>query len=174
MATNTILFVIAHQGYQPVEYEVPKKLIEQAGFQIFTASNNLGTAVASDGSTTGVDFLISSVNAANYDGIFFIGGPGALENLDNQDSYDLLTAASHQKKVIGAICVSTRILAHAGILKGRHATGWNGDNLLGGIYKEYDVHYDPKEVIVDDTVITAIGPSAAREFGERIITLLQG
>jgi putative intracellular protease/amidase len=32
----------------------------------------------------------------------------------------------------------------------------------------------PQEVVVDGNLITATGPSAAREFGERIITLLQG
>ncbi len=75
---------------------------------------------------------------------------------------------------MGAICVSTRILAHAQALKNKRATGWNGDNALGGIYKEYDVQYVPKDVVVDGLIITATGPNVAREFGEQIITLLQG
>lgn len=174
MVTNTILFVVSHQGYQPVEYSVPKKLLEQAGFRVVTASNQPGIATATDESTTPVDLLVQDALSTDYDGIFFIGGSGALENLDNQTSYQLIANAIEQKKVVGAICISTRILAAAKVLKGKRATGWNGDNALGGIYKEYDVQYVPKDVVVDGTIITATGPAVAREFGEQIITLLQG
>jgi protease I len=174
MVKNTILFVVSHQGYQPVEYFVPKKLLEQAGFHIVTASDQEGVATANDDSTTPVDILIQEANSNDYDGIFFIGGPGALEHLDNEHSYKLISSAVENKKIVGAICVSTRILAHAQALKNKRATGWNGDNALGGIYKEYDVQYVPKDVVVDGLIITATGPSVAREFGEQIITLLQG
>lgn len=174
MVKNTVLFVVSHQGYQPVEYFVPKKLLEQAGFNVVTASNQGGVATAADTSTTSVDILIKDAQSVDYDGIFFIGGPEALDHLDNENSYNLITSAIENKKVLGAICISTRILAHAQVLKGKRATGWNGDNALGTIYKEYDVQYVPKDVVVDGSIITATGPSVAREFGEQIITLLQG
>lgn len=174
MVKNTILFVVSHQGYQPVEYFVPKKLLEQAGFNVVTASNQGGVATALDESTTPVDILIQDAHSEDYDGIFFIGGPDALDYLDNEQSYKLITDAVANKKIVGAICISTRILAHAQILKGKRATGWNGDNTLASIYKEYDVQYVPKDVVVDGSLITATGPNVAREFGEQIITLLQG
>lgn len=173
MATNNVLFVIASIDYQPVEYAVPKKLLEQAGFVVTTAADQGGTATAKDGSTTPVDLLINDVDVTHYDGIFFIGGPGALDHLDNEASYKILTAAALAHKPFGAICVATRILAKAGVLKGKKATGWNGDNALNALYKEYDVQYAPNELVVDDGIITATGPQVAREFGEQIIALLQ-
>ncbi|HZW61635.1 MAG TPA: DJ-1/PfpI family protein, partial [Candidatus Babeliales bacterium] len=163
MATNNVLFVIASVDYQPIEYAVPKKLLEQAGYTVTTASDQRGTATAKDGSTTQVDLLVSEANVADYDGIVFIGGPGALDHLDNEASHKLLTAAVQAHKPIGAICVSTRILAHAGILKGKRATGWNGDNALANIYKDLDIQYSPNEVVVDEDIVTATGPSVARE-----------
>jgi protease I len=152
---------------------VPKNLLEQAGFTVVTASDALGTAQATDHSTTSVDLLIQDATVTNYDGIFFIGGSGALEHLDNQASYTLITKAIQAKKVVGAICIATRILAHSGILKDKQATGWNGDNELGAIYQEHRIHYVPKDVVVDGRIITATGPNAAREYAELVITLLQ-
>lgn len=168
-----VVFVIAHDGFQPIEYSVPKTLLERAGYLVVTASNQKTPAVASDGSTTDVDLLISEVDPNLYEGIFFIGGPGSLENLDNPTSIELIKTAAQANIILGAICAPTRILAKAGVLTGKRATGWNGDNELGGIFKEHGVNYKAEDVIVDGDFITAIDPSAAREFGERIISMLQ-
>jgi protease I len=173
MATNNVLFVIAGVDYQAVEYSVPKKLLEQAGFVVTTASDIPEIAAANDSSITPVDVLLTDVNPADYDGIFFIGGPGALEHLDNEISYRIITAAVQARKLVGAICIATRILARAGVLKGKRATGFNGDNALPALYKEFEVQYSPNDVVVDEHIITATGPNAAREFGEQIIALLQ-
>lgn len=173
MSTKQVLFVVAHEGYQPVEYDVPKKLLEQAGINVITASDKAGIATAKDDSTTPVDVLLAEADMASYDGLFFIGGPGALEHLDNQESYKKIQAMAAAKKPLGAICIATRILAAAGVLNKRQATGWDGDGALNDLYQQHNVYYAQQDVVVDDTIITATGPSAAREFGERIITLLQ-
>ncbi|MCX5925563.1 MAG: DJ-1/PfpI family protein [Candidatus Dependentiae bacterium] len=173
MSNGKILFVVAHEGYHPIEYGVPKKILEDAGYTIVTASDKEGAATASDGTSTTVDLLIHKAQASNYDGIFFIGGPGALAHLDNETSYALIKSADHAKKVIGAICISTRILAKSNTLKGKQATGWNGDNELAFVYQEHDVRYVNQSVAVDETIITAANPDSAQEFGEQILTVLQ-
>lgn len=174
MKPKQVLFVVAHQGYQPIEYTVPKKILEEAGYKVVTASNKSGTATASDGSETTVDVPLSKVHVADYDGVFFIGGPGALENLDNPTSNKIVKQAWKEHKVIGAICVATRILAKAGILEGKQATGWDGDNELVELYKKHLVNYIKEDVVVDSPVVTAIGPTAAEQFGQNCVILLQG
>jgi len=174
MSNGKILFIVAHEGYNPTEYGVPKKILENAGYQVVTASDKEGTATASDGSVTSIDVLLHKAQAPHYEGIFFIGGPGALTHLDNETSYSLIKIADHFKKLIGAICISTRILAKAGILKGKQATGWDGDGELTTVYQEHDVRFVNQAVAVDETVITATDPNAAQEFGEQILTVLQG
>ncbi len=173
MSERKILLVIAYEGYQPIEYGVPKKILQNAGFTIITASNKIGTATAKDGSETTVDILLEEINPKDYDGIFFIGGPGALEHLDNKISYAIIKKTVHFNKPIGAICISTRILAKAGILNGRQATGWDGDGELGSIYESHNVRFMNQDIVVDDHIITATDPSVAQEFGEQIITMLQ-
>lgn len=171
--SRKVLFVVAYEGYQHIEYGEPKKLLEKTGFSVITASTKPGSAIAKDGSTTPVNVLIEKANPSDYAGIFFIGGPGAMEHLDNEKSYQLIKQAAQKGILLGAICVSPRILAKAGILKGKKATGWNEDNTLPDIYKEYGVIYVPEDVVVDGSIITATGPSSAKKFGEQIVALLK-
>lgn len=167
----TVVFVVANEGYQPIEYAVPKKLLEQSGITVLTASNKLAPAIAKDGSNCAVDMLIQDIKIDDVDGVFIVGGPGALDALDNQITYQMLKQAAAAQKKIGAICISTRILAQAGLLNDKQATGWNGDNELPGIYKQHNVHYKAHDVVRDGDILTATGPEAAREYGEQIISM---
>ncbi len=166
------LLVVANEGYQHIEYGIPKKILIDAGIDVETASDSAIPAIAKDGSTTKVDVTLDKVDPDLYDGIFFIGGPGALEHLDNEWSYRIIRHAAQNGIPLGAICISTRILAKAGIMAGRKATGWNGDGELDALYKEYDVEYIKKNVVVDKNIITATKPDAAQEFGEAIVDLM--
>jgi len=172
MNIKNILFVIAHNGYQPIEYGVPKKLLEQTGHQVTTASNKLGMATAKDGSQTEVDMLIKDVDPTKFNGVVFIGGPGAMEHLDNEVSYALAQKTTAASLLLGGICIGTRILAKSGVLKGKRATGWNGDDTLPTLYKEHGATYVPEEVVVDKNIVTATGPSVAQEFGSKVISVL--
>jgi putative intracellular protease/amidase len=174
MNEATVLLIIASQDFQQVEYHDTKKVIAEAGFAVVTASNKLGNAIAKDGSMVPVEITIDKIDVSNYAGIFFIGGPGALEHLDNSTSYKIAQETFSQNKPIGAICIATRILATSGILHDKYATGWNGDDKLTALYAEYNVHYLPEEtVVVDGNVITATDPSVAHDFGEHIVEMLQ-
>ena len=172
MTSGQVLFVIAHEGFHPIEYAIPKHLVEQAGFTVITASDKAGNAIAKDGSSTHVDLPIEHVDLANFKAVVFIGGPGALDHLNNPTSYALIKEAAEKELVLGAICISTRIFAASGILKGKDATGWNGDNELTDLYNQLKINYKRHDVVVDDSIVTAVGPDAAREFADNIISLL--
>ncbi len=172
MSAGKVLLIVAHEGFQPIEYHDTKKIVEEAGFTVITASDKAGTATDSEGKTIAVDLTLSHVKVAHYAGIFFIGGPGALEHLDNKSSYRIIKEAVQKYLPVGAICISTRILVKANALTRKRATGWNGDNELEKLYALYDVIYLPEPVVVADNIITAIGPSAAKIFGQEIISLI--
>jgi len=169
---SKVMLVIASNDFHPVEYSVPKRILEHSGITVITASDKTGEAVAKDKTTTDVDIALENVSADDFDAIFFIGGPGSLEHLDNQTSYKLIKQAAEAKKPFGAICAAVRILAHAGVLKGKKVTGWNGDSGLGPILKESHAIYTPKNVVVDNNIVTAVGPDAAQEFGAKILGVL--
>ncbi|MBI2444603.1 MAG: DJ-1/PfpI family protein [Candidatus Magasanikbacteria bacterium] len=169
-----VLLIIAHDGFQPVEYGEPKRILTEAGITVVTASNMSGMATAAHtGEQVAIDCTLDHVQAGDYDGIFFVGGPGALEHLDNEQSYEIARAAAALGKPWGAICISTRILAHAGVLKNKTATGWDGDNELGGILAAAGATYLREPVAVDGLLITAAGPTAALAWSQKILAALR-
>ena len=87
MAHRKVLMVVAYNGYQQIEYQLPKKTLEHAGFTIVTASNKSGMATAKDKSQTKVDMRVEDAIASDYAAVIFVGGPGTLDDLDNQVSY---------------------------------------------------------------------------------------
>lgn len=168
-----VVLVIASEGYQQVEYNVTKKNLEKGGATVITASDKLGGAIAKDGSTTIVDTTLDKIKLKDVDGIFFIGGPGALDVLDNGTSYHLINEARKLNMPRGAICLSVRIFAKEGGLKGKRATGWDGDNNLQALFDAYGVLYKKGEaIIIDDNIITAVGPESAEQFAQGILFLI--
>jgi len=170
--SKKILFVVANEGFQQTEYHTPKKIVEQAGFTVTTASDKLSPAIAKDGSTVPVDVLLNQVNPKQYAGIFFIGGPGALEHLDNEASYKLLKNSAHAEIPIGGICLATRILVNAGVLDEKKATGYNNDNKLEELFKKHTIQYVHQPVVIDENIITAIDQNTAVEFGNAIVKVI--
>lgn len=173
MERRTVVLIVASDGYQPVEYGQTKKVLEDGGMTVRTASDKPDMAVASDKTTTKVDLTINNIMVNEVDGVFWIGGPGAMDYLDNQTNYTLAQKVANAGKLFGAICIAPRILAQAEVLTGKKATGWNGDNELEQVFKKYGVIYEPKTVVVDGNIVTATGPSAAQDFGKTILNLLK-
>jgi protease I len=172
MSVKIVILVVAFEGYQQMEYLNTKKVLEEAGYTVKTASINKGAAIAKDGSTCQVDFTLDEISPTKYAGIFLIGGPGALNDLNTLKMQHIINETYDKHIPVGAICISTRILANAGILDGKRATGWNGDNELDAIYKKHDVKYVKEEAVTDGLVITATGPESADAFGKAIVALI--
>lgn len=169
-----VLLIIASNGYQPHEYNETRKLLEENGFEVFTASDKSGEAVASDGSAAVVNFTLEKVNPNKFDAVFVIGGSGAMDCLDNNETYRIVQEADKDiDTLLGAICISTRILANAGILQFRKVTGWDKDNQLEKILNRVGAMYVKSGVVVDDNLITADGPDAAKDFAEAIVKALK-
>ena len=169
---HKVMLVISSNGFHPIEYSVPKRILEHSGITVITASDKTGKAIAKDETTADIDVSLDTVTTEDFDSIFFIGGPGALNHLDNETSYELIKQAAEAKKPFGAICSSVRILAHAGVLNGKKVTGWNEDHQLPSILQASNATYTPKDVVVDGNIVTAVGPDAAQEFGAKILGVL--
>lgn len=173
LKNKKVIFVVASVDYEPTEYSVPKKILEDAGVTVITASDKPGAAIAKDGTSVSVDITLDKINITNYNGIFFIGGPGAETHLDNGISYHLLSEARKHFIPYGAICWSVRILAKAWALQGKKATGWDEDAGLRSLLEGHGAIYEEgKPVVTDGEVATAVGPSAAQDFGKAIIRVM--
>lgn len=193
MSSKKVLLIIASEGYQPVEYGFTRRALENAGIKVMVACDKMHSAAMPNlahtsarqeeyyaqivseypqYATAPVDMLINTVNPAEYDGIFIIGGSGAMEFLDNTRTYDLVTRIAENGKPFGAICISPRILAKAGVLKQKKATGWDGDHNLEKLFAEHKVVYVKEPVVIDGNLITADGPPSAHAFGAAIAKIV--
>jgi protease I len=174
LQNKSIVMVVAFRDFRDEEYFVPKGILERAGANIKTASNQKGTAIGADGGEVNVDFLVSEVKPENFEAIIFVGGPGALEYLDNDDSYKLVKETVGQEKVLGAICIAPAILAKAGVLQGKNATVWSNamDKSAVKILKDKGAIYQNATVVTDGKIVTGNGPQAAEKFAEALIKVL--
>jgi len=162
--------IIAFEGFKDEEYLKTKEKLEEAGIEVETFSNLSGTAKGADGTEVEIALTLRDLNVDDYDAIVFIGGPGALENLDNDQSYQIAQEAVSKNKILAAICISPVILAKSGVLNGKRATVWSSILDKSPIVKleENGAMYVNQPVVVEGNIITANGPQAASQFGEAI------
>jgi len=188
LTTKKIVMVIAFRDFRDEEYFVPKEILETAGAEIKTASNEKGKALGADGGEAEINLLVEDLNPADFadlqsksshdsiqnissfDAVVFIGGPGCLKYLDNENSYRVIRETVSQNKVLGSICISPVILAKAGILQGIKATVWSSpmDRSSVRILQDNGAVYQDMAVVIDRKIVTANGPAAAKKFGEAI------
>lgn len=161
----TVLFIIAPNDFRDEEYFIPKEILEANGIGVITANLNGTPSRSMFGKIVHVDKDIYSVNPSDFDGIVFVGGPGASIYFNNKKAHELARTFYSEGKVVAAICIAPSILANAGILRNRRATAWpserNNINTFGT--------YTGAAVEEDDNIITANGPAAAKVFGEAIL-----
>jgi len=171
LTNKKVVIVVASKDFRDEEYLTPKKVLEDRGVEIKTASDKSGIAKGAGDAEAKVDLLVSDVKPADFDAVIFIGGAGALVCLNNEDSYKLTQSTIEQGKILAAICIAPVILARAGILKDKQATVWSSplDKSSIETLKENGAKYVGGAVVIDGKIITANGPSAAKEFGEKIV-----
>jgi len=168
-----VLVVIASQGFQDIEYSQTREVLEENGGQVVVASSQK-LAQGKFGAKVEVDKLIDEVELREYDGLIFIGGPGALEYIDDLRVHKLIEEAVSQNKILGAICIAPEILAKAGVLRGKKATVWSSpfDREPIKFLEENGAIFVDEEIVIDGKIITANGPGAAKKFGLAIVKQL--
>jgi len=166
-----IAVIIAFRDFRDEEYFLPRQIFEKAGLEVKTVSTQLGKAVGADGGEAEVNLLLDDLRITDFDAIVFIGGPGMVKNIDSQLHQKIAREAVEANKILGAICIAPAILAKAGTLEGKKAAVWSSplDKSAVKILKENGADYQKDSLVVDGKIITANGPGAAKEFGQKIV-----
>lgn len=167
---KTVALIIAERTFRDEEYQVPKEILEKAGFKVLTASTNLDKAIGKLGMMVKPDVLVKDLFDRELAALIFIGGGGSSQYFNDTTAHELARHFYNRGKVVGAICIAPVILANAGILSGKKATvfpdGRPDLETKGAIYTG-------NQVEVDDRLITGCGPEAAQAFGEKLVELLK-
>ena len=164
-----IVLVFAPENFRDEELFNTKQELESQGIEVKTASVSLNEAIGMLGGKAKAELLLDQINVEEFDGIAFIGGSGASVYFDNKTALQLAKEFFNKQKVVGAICIAPSILANAGILKGKKATSYSTEkeNL-----ENKGAIFTGSMNQVDGKIVTASGPTAARQFGKDLASKL--
>lgn len=167
-----VLMVVASSEFRDIEYIVPRAFFEQAGFSVSTASSS-PDSVGRFGYKVLNDFLMKDVIVEDFAGVFFVGGKGSLQYLEDEVAKEMTQDFVDQRKIVAAICAAPRNFLNWGLLAGKRATGHNWDNQIESVCNEHGATYIPeKPVVIDDNFLTGNGPEASEEAALKFIALV--
>lgn len=171
------LLIVAPENFRDEEAFYTKEELEKAGIEVTVASTRKGICRGMLGGTIEAEKALTEVNVSEYDAIVFIGGSGIPTVRADPRAVEIAREAFKQGKIVGAICWAPTILAKAGILQGRRATVWYGNDPEYGkttaeVLEMYGAKYTGEPLTVDGNIVTANGPGAARNFGRKIAELI--
>lgn len=165
-----ILMIIAHFEFRDEEYEIPRKLFDEAGAKVTVASSSTHEAHGRFGLKVKPDITISEIHLNNFDAVVFVGGPGIQEFINDGAIIRLIQEAFHNRILLAAICAAPGLLANAGILANKKVTA---DRAEKAHIESAGGYYTGRMVEQDGEIITAMGPEAAKEFGQAIVKAVE-
>jgi len=116
------------------------------------------------------DELFDDIDFSGYDLIVLPGGMPGSVNLKNHTGLRERIMDFHKKgRLLGAICAAPIVFGDLGILENRNATCYPG---FGNQLKLAHVKTD--RVVVDQNIITGIGPGAVFDFTLTLVERLAG
>ncbi|MFW5447770.1 MAG: DJ-1 family glyoxalase III [Methylophagaceae bacterium] len=159
------------QGCEELEAVTLIDLLRRADITVITASLTEQRQIkASRGVQLIADLTLEDVMFDDFDMVVLPGGQPGTDHL-NEDPHihAILKRLSQTNKAIAAICAAPLVLASAGLLDGKSATGYPGvlkANEWPTILLKDDA------VVIDGNVLTSKGPGTAIDFALAIIEFL--
>ncbi len=168
--TKSALLVIASHNFRDEEYEAVRERLEKQGYQVRVASTVKERAGGLAGLEVDPDLLIDEVNPDDFQVIVFIGGSGACQYWHDAVAHDIARRAARNGRVLGALSHAPVVLAVAGVLRGRKATGH------ASIYEKVSTEHGEftgNRVEREGNVITGEGGRRVGEFADALLQALQ-
>lgn len=160
------------EGCEELEAVTVIDLLRRAGVDVTTAGLATGPVHCSRGTVLIPDRTLDEVMDRDFDMIVLPGGlPGADHLNADTRIHALLERYQTEDRYAAAICAAPKVLAAAGLLNGRSATGYPGA-IARSDFPEVDLIDAP--VVVDGKTITSRGPGTAMDFALQLIETLCG
>ncbi len=165
------ILIIATDGFEKVELEMPRDKLREAGATVHVASPD-GEAIKSWDQTdwgpkADADLTISDVKVEDYQCIVLPGGqinPDVLRT--KPEAIQLVKDFTAAGKIVAAICHGPWLLAEADVIRGREITSYPS---IRTDLKNAGANVVDKEVAIDNGIITSRNPDDLEAFVSKII-----
>jgi protease I len=165
------ILMIATNGFEQSELEVPRDKLREAGAKLDIASPDgkdiKGWDKTDWGRPAKVDLKLSDVKPDDYHALVI---PGGVMNPDklriDEDAMKIVKSFLASGKIVAAVCHGPWLLVQADALRGRQATSYKS------IRKDMEnagAKWVDKEVVTDDGIITSRNPDDLPAFVKKII-----
>lgn len=168
--TNKKVAILTENGFEEVELTSPKKALEEAGAIVHIVSMQ-SNVKAWDHDHWSIE-LPADVNLADakpedYDALLI---PGGVINPDKMRKEELYVKfAQHfmeTGKPVAAICHGPQLLIETGMISGREMTSYPS---IRTDVENAGGHWQDKEVVVDNGLVTSRSPADLPAFNEKMI-----
>jgi protease I len=167
-----IAILLAPVGSEQVEFEEPKKAVEDAGATVDVVGVQTGDAqtMNSDvnpGDTFTVEKTFSEISADEYDGLVVPGGTVGADKLrGSKEAVSFVHSFFDQAKPVGVICHGPWTLVEADVVKGRTVTSYP---TLQTDIRNAGGNWVDEEVVVDQGLVTSRNPDDVPAFCAKIV-----
>lgn len=160
--------VLLAEGFEETEAVTVIDVLRRAGVDVRVLGLHTGLVTGSHGITLASDARLDDEYEQNFDLLVLPGGqPGSRNLAADPRVIEMIRNQDAAGRLLAAICAAPGVLSEAGVLRGRQATGYPGEELECADYVE-----DP--VVQDAHVITSRGVGTALEFGLALVERLRG
>jgi 4-methyl-5(b-hydroxyethyl)-thiazole monophosphate biosynthesis len=158
--------VLLAEGFEEMEAVIIVDVLRRAQVEVTTASLAGLSVAGAHGMTLQADATLDATDPNVFDAVVLPGGqPGSTHLRDDGRVHKLVRGQHASGRIVAAICAAPTVLEAAGILKGRVATSFPGNELPSAKYTE-------QRVAVDGNVITSRAAGTAFEFALTLVEQL--
>jgi len=167
-----IAILLAPVGSEQVEFEEPKKAVEDAGATVDVVGVQTGdtqtmNSDVNPGDTFTVEKTFSEVSADEYDGLVVPGGTVGADKLRGSDeAVSFVHSFFDQAKPVGVICHGPWTLVEADVVKERTLTSYP---TLKTDIRNAGGNWVDEEVVVDQGLVTSRNPDDVPAFCAKIV-----
>lgn len=162
--------ILAEDLYEDPELWYPYYRLQEAGAQVsVVGSGRKDTFDSKHGYPVKADLGVGEARAEDFDAVVIPGGYSPDYMRRTPAMADFVRALDDQAKPIAAICHAGWMLVSAGVLKGRHATGFRSikDDMVNA-----GCLWEDRSVVVDGNLVTSRVPGDLPDFTRALIGLL--